>query len=99
MGRRAGLDVLMGKISSPPGFVPRTVQPVASRYTDRAIPAHIIHTAVNTIPEFFRMYETSIKHAKPLNVEGTGKAIPVQAWEGPEGSRSLRLPDCRRIGT
>jgi len=27
------------KISSPPGFDPRTVQPVASRYTDWAIPA------------------------------------------------------------
>ena len=26
------------KISSPPGFDPRTVQPVASRYTDWAIP-------------------------------------------------------------
>jgi len=24
----------------PPGFNPRTVQPVASRYTDYAIPAH-----------------------------------------------------------
>jgi hypothetical protein len=24
----------------PPGFAPRTVQPVASRYTDRAIPAY-----------------------------------------------------------
>jgi hypothetical protein len=29
------------KISPPPGFDPRTVQLVASRYTDRAIPAHI----------------------------------------------------------
>jgi hypothetical protein len=29
------------KISPPPGFDPRTVQPVASRYTDYAIPAHI----------------------------------------------------------
>jgi hypothetical protein len=28
------------KISPPPGFDPRTVQPVASRYTDWAIPAH-----------------------------------------------------------
>jgi hypothetical protein len=28
------------KISSPPGFDLRTVQPVASRYTDYAIPAH-----------------------------------------------------------
>jgi hypothetical protein len=27
------------KISPPPGFDPRTVQPVASRYTDWAIPA------------------------------------------------------------
>ena len=33
MGLRAGLDGC-GKISSPPGFDPRTVQPVASRYTD-----------------------------------------------------------------
>ena len=28
------------KISTPPGFDPRTVQPVARRYTDYAIPAH-----------------------------------------------------------
>jgi hypothetical protein len=30
------------KISSPPGFDPRTVQPVASRYTDWAIPAPLL---------------------------------------------------------
>jgi len=28
-----------------------------------------------------------------------GKAIPLQAWTGPEGSRRLRLPDFKRIGT
>ena len=28
-----------------------------------------------------------------------GKAIPLQAWTGPEGSRSLRLPDFKTIGT
>jgi hypothetical protein len=27
------------------------------------------------------------------------KAIPLQAWTGPEGSRSLRLPDIKTIGT
>jgi hypothetical protein len=27
------------------------------------------------------------------------KAIPLQAWTGPEGSRRLRLPDCKTIGT
>jgi hypothetical protein len=38
VGPRADLDGC-GK-SLPPGFDPRTVQPVASRYTDCAIPAH-----------------------------------------------------------
>jgi len=26
-------------------------------------------------------------------VKGKGKAVPLQAWTGPEGSRKLRLPD------
>jgi len=30
--------------------------------------------------------------------KGTDKAIPVQAWTGPEGSRKLRLPDFKTIG-
>ena len=28
-----------------------------------------------------------------------GKAIPLQSWTGPEGSRRLRLPDFKTIGT
>jgi len=28
----------------------------------------------------------------------TVKAIPLQAWTGPEGSRRLRLPDFKTIG-
>jgi hypothetical protein len=28
-----------------------------------------------------------------------GKAIPLQAWAGLEGSKSLRLPDFKTIGT
>jgi len=27
-----------------------------------------------------------------------GKAIPLQAWRGPGGSRRLRLPDFKTIG-
>jgi len=27
------------------------------------------------------------------------KAIPLQAWTGPEGSRKLRLPDFKTVGT
>ena len=26
-------------------------------------------------------------------VKGKGKAVPLQAWTGPEGSRKLRFPD------
>jgi len=31
--------------------------------------------------------------------KGKGKAIPLQPWTGPEGSRRLRLPDFKTIGT
>ena len=31
--------------------------------------------------------------------KGKGKAIPLQAWTGSEGSRRLRLPDFKKIGT
>ena len=40
LGRPQGQSGRVRKISPPPGFDPRTVQPVASRYTDWAIPAH-----------------------------------------------------------
>jgi hypothetical protein len=38
---------------------------------------------------------------KPLKKKnkGTGKAIPLQAWTDPEGSRRMRLPDFKTIGT
>jgi hypothetical protein len=31
--------------------------------------------------------------------KGKGKAVPLQALTGPEGSSSLRLPDFKTIGT
>jgi len=31
--------------------------------------------------------------------KGKGKAIQLQAWTGPEGSRRLRLPDFKTIGS
>ena len=40
LGRPQGRSGRVRKILPPPGFDPRTVQPVASRYTDWAIPAH-----------------------------------------------------------
>ena len=34
-----------------------------------------------------------------LELKKKGKAIPLQAWTGPQGSRRLRLPDFKTIGT
>jgi len=53
---------------------------------------------------------TKQMHSPPgtLNFENTdngtvteeeGKAIPLQSWRSPEGSRRLRLPDIKTIGT
>jgi len=33
------------------------------------------------------------------SLKGKGRAIPLQAWTSPEGSRRLRLPDFKIIGT
>ena len=40
LGGSQGQSGRVRKISPPKGFDPRTVQPVASRYTDWAIPVH-----------------------------------------------------------
>jgi len=40
-------------------------------------------------------YEQNIKKV----IKGKGKAIPLQAWRGPECSRRLKLPDFKTIGT
>jgi hypothetical protein len=31
--------------------------------------------------------------------DNKSKAIPLQAWTGPEGSRRLRLPDFKTVST
>jgi hypothetical protein len=36
---------------------------------------------------------------KCSRVKGKGKATPLKAWTGPEGSRKLRLPDLKTVGT
>jgi len=33
------------------------------------------------------------RHLCLCNFTGKGKAVPLQAWSGPEGSRKLRFPD------
>jgi hypothetical protein len=58
------------------------------------------------------MCEVQLKHSKRFErrnakcymlsikvTKGKGKAIPLQVWTGPEGSRRLRLPDFKTTGT
>ena len=47
-------------------------------------------TRINTIQP--------MRSAIYCNGKGKGKAIPKQSRTGPEGSRSLRLPDVKTIG-
>ena len=36
-------------------------------------------------------------NTESANIKVKGKAISLQAWTGPEGSRSLRLPDFMKV--
>jgi len=51
------------------------------------------HTAIVIIDTFLLALSVS------LGYQGKGKAIPLQAWTGPEGSRRLRFPDFKTVGT
>jgi hypothetical protein len=39
------------------------------------------------------------KEIKDSKGKGKGKAIPLQPWIGPDGSRRLRLPDFKTVDT
>ena len=39
------------------------------------------------------LWEIFLHQLKVLQSKGKGKAVPLQAWTDPEGSRKLRLPD------
>jgi len=51
---------------------------------------------MNVIPVVSVRYGTIQQSVKG---KGKGKAIPLQAWTDPEGSRRFRLPDFKTIGT
>ena len=49
-------------------------------------------------PDFMTMAQdggkvVSLMHRPPFMTIGKGKAVPLQAWSGPEDSRMLRFPD------
>jgi hypothetical protein len=52
-----------------------------------------IHTYIHT------GVEPSCRLVQTVQLPYHVKAIPLQAWTGPGGSRSLRLSDFKKIGT
>jgi len=42
---------------------------------------------------FLGINSSWLQHLSPKVGEGKGKAVPLQAWSGPEGFRKLRFPD------
>jgi hypothetical protein len=48
---------------------------------------------------FNRFWKLPPLDTADVKVKGKGKAIPLQALTGPEGSRWLRLPDFKTIST
>jgi hypothetical protein len=66
------------------------------KYTQYFSTATIVtRTHLNVM--FLRTLPVLLKYLKCK--KGKGKAIPSQALTGPEGSRKLRLPDFKTIGT
>jgi hypothetical protein len=75
-GLRAGLD-RCGKSRPQPGFDPRTVQAVASRYTNWAVPTPTYHTVTRQIPANFHLFTECLIYDKrylslPANIPMCG---------------------------
>jgi hypothetical protein len=42
---------------------------------------------------FFYIHGFNSQIRVTVSIKGEGKAVPLQAWSGPEGSRKLKFPD------
>ena len=57
----------------------------------------ILHTAISWYKKL--LDNMNLFLSATVKGKGKGKAIPLQAWTGPESSRRLRLPDLKTFGT
>jgi hypothetical protein len=59
---------------------------------------HCVDYSSQRVP-LFHNFKNSKMHMNLIRGKSKGKAIPLQAWRGPEVSRRLRFPDFKTIGT
>jgi hypothetical protein len=64
------------------------------KHSDVIQTTEVDSTPSNTMQDHEKLYDNI-----SINGTGKGKAISLQAWTGPEGSRRLRLPDFKIIDT
>jgi len=55
----------------------------------------MINKSQNKINTFWEIFKSANERNKGVEIlqDDKGKAVPLQAWTGPEGSRKLRFPD------
>jgi hypothetical protein len=56
-------------------------------------------TTLQTVSVMWGQERHTEKLALKKVKQGKGKAVPLQAWTGSEGSRRFRLPDFKTIST
>jgi hypothetical protein len=59
-----------------------------------------VHFLLHSIDTLFLAHQENAKRLEQkisifgtINSNSNGKAVPLEAWSGPEGSRKLRFPD------
>ena len=63
-------------------------------------PTHrnLLHITLQNTKSMFELHGYSLRNNRSMYVPvAESKAVPVQSWTGPEGSRRLRLPDFKTI--
>ena len=84
----------MRKISPPPAFDLRTVQPVVSRYTDRAIAVHTFKTAARKKKPLSQSYPQEVKwEGRRENKHQVDVAIRLEEKEDTERNET----SCQKI--
>ena len=96
LGEPQGRSWRVRKISLPPGFDPRTVQPVASRYTDWAIQAQTLVFFLNDF-KFLSLSGPSCRSQWPRGLRRRSAAARLlRSWVRiPPGAWMFVCRDCR----